>query len=280
MAKFHLMHCVPPGIQGPRGFLEIIESVRWGLEQLGHEVTYALNGFQSSSTNIVFGAHLLPLDALRQLPEHTIVYNFEQGRGLEKGEVRPEAHFMAANFRVWDYSSANIEMWRSLGSDMPKVVPVGYAPILSRIGKPQDQDIDVFIYGTAGDKRLKAFYQLSHEGYTVLFASGMFGAARDALIGRSKVVLNVNFMDRARIFEVVRVSYLLANRKAVVAVLDPGTSIEPDLMDCVKSATAEQVVAACRQLLSDDTQRNQLEELGYEIFRKRDVTGILALAIS
>ena len=281
MSKFHLMHCVPsPRMQGPHGYREIIESVQWGLEQLGHEVTYALNGYQPARTNIVFGAQMLPLEVLNQLPRDTIVYNFEQGRGLESGQVRPEVHYIAKTFRIWDYTAANLDMWKSLGNDAPKLVSVGYAPVLSRIPKAQDQDIEIFFYGTAGEKRLSAFQQLSHEGYKVVFASGLFGSARDSLIARSKIVLNINYMDRARIFEVVRVSYLLANKKAVVAVLYPGTAIESDFTRCIRSTNVTELVAACEQLLSHDAQRAQLEDLGYEIFAARDIRKILDQALS
>ena len=281
MSRFHLLHCVPgPRMHGPNGYREIIESVQWGLEQLGHEVTYSLNAYHPASTNIVFGAQMLPLEVLKQLRADTIVYNFEQGRGLDRTEVRPEVSFIAENFSIWDYSVANMHMWKSLGNESTKLVPVGYAPILSRIPKAQDQDIEIFLYGTPGQKRLNAFHQLSHEGYRVLFASGLYGSARDALIARSKIVLNINVMDRSRIFEVVRVSYLLANRKAVVAVLDPDTVIDSDLIRCVRSTNVADLVAACEQLISNDTQRIQLEDLGYEIFAKRDITKILDQALS
>jgi hypothetical protein len=280
MANFHLMHCLPPGFHGPKGYLEVVESVQWALGQLKHDVTYSLNGFQPASTNIVFGAHMLPLEVLKKLPRDTIVYNFEQGRGLDRIGVRPEVLYIAENFRIWDYSVGNLELWKSLGNEGPKLVPVGYAPVLSRIPKPDVQDIDVFIYGTAGTKRLSAFERLSHEGYQVLFASGLFGKVRDDLIARAKIVLNVNYIDRSRIFEVVRVSYLLANRKAVVAVLDPDTVIEPDLLACVRSTTHEDLTATCAQLLSSDADRSQLEDLGYEVFARRDMTKIMMDALS
>jgi hypothetical protein len=281
MSKFHLLHCVPsPRMHGPHGYREIIESIHWGLEQLGHEVTYSLNAYQSASTNIVFGAQMLPLEVLKQLPQDTIVYNFEQGRGLDRKEVRPEVYFIAENFSIWDYSAANMDMWKSLGNETPKLVPVGYAPVLSRIPKAKDQDIEIFLYGSVGQKRLNVFQRLSEEGYRVLFASGLYGTARDALIARSKIVLNINFIDRSRIFEVVRVSYLLANRKAVVAVLDPDTAIESDFSRCVRSTNPAEVVAACEQLLSNDTLRAELEDSGYEVFAARDIRKILDQALS
>lgn len=281
MSKFHLLHCVPhPRMHGPNGYREIIDTVQWGLEQLGHEVTYSLNAYHPSSTNIVFGAQMLPLEVLKQLREDTIVYNFEQGRGLDSKAVRPEVCFIAENFSIWDYSTANIEFWKSLGTESIELVPVGYAPVLSRIPKAQDQDIDIFFYGTPGQKRLNAFHQLSHEGYRVLFASGLYGDVRDSLIARSKIVLNVNLMDSSRIFEVARVSYLLANRKAVVAVLDPDTEIESGLLPCFRSATAADLISACEHLLTNDAERVELEERGFEIFSQRDIRKILYQALS
>jgi hypothetical protein len=281
MSKFHLLHCVPSvRMHGPNGYREIIESVQWGLEQLGHDVTYSLNAYHPSSTNIVFGAQMLPFEVLKQLRRDTIVYNFEQGRGLESSEVRPEVLFIAQNFAIWDYSPANTHMWKSLGNDSAKLVPVGYAPVLSRIPKAQDQDIEILFYGTPGPKRLNAFHQLSHEGYRVLFASGFYGIARDALIARARLVLNINLMDRSRIFEVVRVSYLLANRKAVVALLDPDTAIEKDLTQCVWSTNAADLVATCERLLSNDSERTELEERGFNIFARRDIKKILDEALS
>jgi hypothetical protein len=223
---------------------------------------------------------MLPLDVLKQLPGDTIVYNFEQGRGLERSEVQPEILFIAEAFSIWDYSAANVEMWKLLGNASPKLVPVGYAPVLSRIPKAQDQDIDVFLYGSSGQKRMTAIHQLSEEGYRVMFVSGLYGPARDALISRAKIILNVNRNERSRIFEVVRVSYLLANRKAVLAVLDPDTAIEPDLAKCVRSTNAADLVLACEQLLSNDTQRAELEELAYENFAARGITTILDEALS
>ena len=47
-------------------------------------------------------------------------------------------------------------------------------------------------------------------------AYGVYGAERDRLIARSRLVLNVHYFP-THIFEMIRVSYLLANRTAVVA---------------------------------------------------------------
>src|SRR6185437_15004850 len=60
MTHYHLMHCVPPDprVHGLNGYKEVIETVAWGLEQLGHKTTYALNHSAQDATNIVFGAQV------------------------------------------------------------------------------------------------------------------------------------------------------------------------------------------------------------------------------
>jgi hypothetical protein len=276
MSKYHLMHCIPhPQMHGLNGYKEVIDSVSWGLDQLGHEVSYSLNSFNPSVTNIIFGAQVLPIETLEKLPKDSIVYNLEQWRGLTKNDIRPEVQFYAENFQIWEYSLANFDTWKLLGVNDPKLVPVAYAPILTRIPKYNIQDIDILIYGMSGDKRLTAFHRLSLAGLKVIFVSGLYGEARDTLIARSKIVLNINLYNMAQIFEIVRVSYLLANKKAIVAILDPNTEVENDVINSVKFSTLEKIVDDCFDLLENDGERARLETIGYENFIKRDIKTIL-----
>ena len=175
---------------------------------------------------------------------------------------------------------SNCDSWKSLGVANPKCVQVGYAPVLTRIPKSSIQDIDILIYGMAGDKRLTAFHRLSSAGLNIVFASGLYGESRDALIAKSKIVLNINRCDYAQIFEIVRVSYLFANRKAVVATLDEDTVFEEDVNRSLRFTTLEKLVDDCVQLLDNEDERAWLENVGYENFIKRDIKKILRDALS
>src|SRR5205085_2302189 len=143
-----------------------------------------------------------------------------------------------------------------------------------------DQDIEVLFYGFPGLARLTIFNELCRQGIRSLFVCGLYGKRRDDLIARSKLVLNINLYDRSRIFEVVRVSYLLANAKAVVADARSDTFVEADLMDALAFETPERVSARCVELLEDDKSRLRLAEHGREIIRKRDIRAILTRALS
>jgi hypothetical protein len=280
MARFHIAHIIPnPRLHGLHGYKEIIETVSWGLEQLGHEVTYAVNNFARNATNIVFGAQMTPMDMLKTLPTDTVIYNFEQMRGLDANTIKPEVKYCASRFMIWDYSPSNTDTWQALGSQRVRVVPVGYAPILTRIAKQQPQDIDVLIYGLTSDKRLNAFHALARSGLTTLFVCGLYGTARDDLISRSKIVLNINQYEQ-RVFEIVRVSYLLANRKAVLSDLEPDASIENDIKDCIRSFAPLTLVRDCYALVESESERSRLEEAGFAAFSKRPITPILEHALA
>ena len=280
MSHFNLVHCIPdPRMHGLNGYREVIETIAWGLRELGNEVSLSKNGHEPSATNIVFGAQVLPVDQLRELPRNSIVYNFEQMRGLSPAQVRLGVHFIAKNFQVWDYSRENLAGWSGLGNDTVRVVPVAFAPVLERIPKAPEQDIDVLMYGLSGEMRVKAFHMLSRSGLSTVFVSGLYGEARDQLIARSKIVLNVNLYAFSKIFEIVRVSYLLANRKAVVAVVDDQTAVDPELQGGIKFTSLEKVVPACIELLGNEQARQAIEATGFEIFSKRNVVPILAEAL-
>jgi hypothetical protein len=95
------------------------------------------------------------------------------------------------------------------------------------------------------------------------------------LISRSKLVLNLNLYSGKPIFEVVRVSYLLANAKAVVSDLYDDSAIEPDLRNAVEFAPVEQIIPACLRLVQDAAARRALEQRGREAIRRRDIRSIL-----
>jgi hypothetical protein len=280
-ARFHIAHIVPdPRMHGLYGYREVIETLQWGLAALGYPTSVAENEFANGSTNIVFGFQMLTEPVLDGLPADTIVYNFEQMAGLPADTLKPVYRAAARRLRVWEYSEHNLSTWAQLGPAHPVIhVPVGWAPILVRIAEPAEPDIDVLLYGLPGKLRIAIFRQLAEAGARCIFACGIYGARRDELIGRSKLVLNINLYASSRIFEIVRVSYLLANAKPVVADLRPDTFVEADVRDAVAFEPPEGVAARCIALLGDESARRQLGQRGAEIMRKRDIRTILSRAL-
>lgn len=278
---FNLVHILDTGaMHGLQGYRELIDTIAWGLTHMGANTTITENALQTDRVNIVFGAQVLPVQELLKLPNNTIIYNLEQMGGLDLSG-NPVARAISQHFLIWDYSESNLNSWKILNPSHPVIhVPVGWAPILNRIPKPALQDIDILIYGKPGPFRLQVFNDLCQRGLKSLFVCGLYGQARDELIARSKLVLNINLYDHSRIFEIVRVSYLLANGKAVVADFREGSHVDHELTDAVAFAPPEKIVETCIALLHDNDRRELLETRGKQIMERRNIVPILETALA
>lgn len=281
--QFHICHVFPEGrvYHGLNGYAEIIETLRWGLEALGHGASYGRNQTRAKATNIIFGAQMLHVDQLDEIPAGSIIYNLEQMARVPVQDIRRVMHALAKRFQIWDYCDANLPTWEAIGTlHQPCWVGIGWAPVLSRIPKASPQDIDVLLYGTPSAERNRLFEAVALAGLRCAFVSGIYGAERDALIARSKVILNGSIYTVSRIFEIARVSYLLANAKAVVADLHPTTLIEPDIRSSICATNRQSVRSDCERLVDDVGARTELEELAQTAFQARDIRAYLEAPIN
>ena len=103
MKKLHLLHIIPnQELHIFHGYDEIIETIQWGLVQLGYKVTYAVNEFAQNYTNIIFGAQMFALEDLKRLPANTIIYNLEQISGLKPDALRESLQYCGEHFQIWE----------------------------------------------------------------------------------------------------------------------------------------------------------------------------------
>jgi hypothetical protein len=107
----------------------------------------------------------------------------------------------------------------------------------------------------------------------------VYGEERDRAIADAKVVLNVHFYEDS-IHEIVRTSYLLANRKAVVSECGPRTEIDEDIRQAMVAVPYEDLVRSCVALVGDEPRRHELERRAFEVFAKRDQARILRETIA
>ena len=276
MSRFQVTLIRPRGYLHTDAFREIAETLQLGLQSLGHTARIEENSFDSGSTNLVLGAHLLSPDENRMVPPGSIIYNLEQ---LSGSNLVPAYYELACQHQIWDYNQKNIESWMGMNpANSPIHVPVGYVPELCRIENSQHQDIDVLFYGSLNQRRNRVMAALKEAGVKVHTVFGIYGKERDALIARSRIVLNTHFYD-SKLFEIVRVSYLLANSKAVVTECSSPEEIEADLRDAVLPVPYETIVAGCQALLQNAEKRRQLEQEGFRLFSQRSETAILKVAL-
>lgn len=259
----------PPGYAHSHAFDEVAECLMLALRELGYTARILFDQFDRHGLNIVFGANLLRDDRIGEIPEKSIIYNLEQ--------VYPESPWMTktmlhlfGRFEIWDYSQRNVDMLRSMVPGIRiKFVRLGYMPQMTRIPQGIPQDIDVLFYGSLNDRRRAVIDALRLRGVRVEAVFGVYGAARDALIARAKIVLNMRLYD-SDIFEIVRVSYLLANRKLVVSEWSEQTDMEADFKETVALSRYDDLVDTCVHLLADDPGREALAARGFAVISARD----------
>ena len=258
------------------GFREIAEGLHGALVALGHDSVLTDRLDLDERYTIVFGAnHLLHYGL--QLPKNPIFYNLEQLGSDSPWMATPEFVDLFRRYPNWDYSQANIDYLAAQGLPRPTHVPIGYVPELTRI-TPVSGDIDVLFYGMLSARRYAVLKDLHDRGLRVKWLTGALGASRDAWIARSKIVLNMHYWD-AKIFEIARVSYLLANKRTVVSERGDDPALERELEAGVAFADYDELVDRCVELLGDENARRELAERGYQLFSARDQVAIVERAL-
>jgi len=257
-------------------FKDFAEAIHSGLIELGFTSFFNQNTIINEATNIIFGAHLI--NDQSNFPAGSVIFNLEQ---LESdSQYCNERYFdCLAAHTVWDYSQRNITYLKNKNINPAAIlIPLGFSPSVCRIEKPEMQDIDVLFYGAINERRKKILDDLNAAGLNVVSLIGVYGSELDQHIARSKTVLNLHF-HASKIFEVVRVGFLLNNKKAVVSEVDADTEIDPVLRGAITGVPYEQLVQALIKLVRDDHLRCEAEEHGFRIFSQRTQSDILKKAL-
>ena len=267
--RFHIT-VMRPGGNGAfyvQAFHEVVESLCYAISALGHDVSFRANVFIPGAQNVILGAQFA--DPESPIPDGSICFNLEQLGANPMHLISPD---LSKRFKIWEYSSKNMDYWREHGVDAVHV-PIGYCPQLSRIAPINYPDLDVLFIGSISPRRAKIIRDLQ-EIPDLKFHLGVgFGKERDPLIARSKVILNMHYYPSHQLFEQVRCSYLLANRKALVC--ETSTDFPVYLDGAVRVATYDELVCACVELARDVEQRLHFQRRGFELFSKIRMVDIL-----
>ena len=249
------------------------QAYQWALRELGYEASSAQGAVSLDRVNLLFAGFGVPLHEYRRCGlKHAVNINLEQiGTSLPVA-VTASAFQLLREFPVWDYSPRNLEQLPKYGIADVQHVPVGYCPLWERL-PGTEQDIDVVFYGALSRRRLDVLKKLESMGLTVAYPERYDEwsvAQRDEYISRAKVVLNLSFYEQVHILEEVRISFLFANRKAVVSEIRPDTYAHDDVLQGLAAAPLEDIPALCAALCADATRRQSLGEAGYRAIRGRD----------
>ena len=273
--RVRLIKMQPPGFPHSASFDDIMASFAASLKEMGSEVDGVVTGpFIEDGINLVFGADLVLPSYV--FPQNTVIVNLEQlgGRDL------PNAYVERLGMHpVLDYAQGNIDLLRiRVNPDNAHLFTIGYVDAMSRIVSVQEQDVDVLFYGVVNERRQRILDSLTSAGLKLKILNNVYGAERDTWIARSKLVLNIHYYESKR-HEIVRTSFLLANKKAVVSECDDETEIDTDIRDAIAAVPVDRLVDTCRELLENDEKRQALEQLGFDIFKRRSQTESLRHAL-
>lgn len=257
-------------------FAAVMETLTWGLRQLGYEATSSFGTWRNEATQIVLCPHLLDTGVLGSLPQGTILYNLEQI--VPASPMPPSRLWDFRHWRIWDYSPRNRAIWNSLGIDAT-IVPVGWYPGLERVPVAGPPDIDVLFFGQLNPRRKALLERIAGRGWNVGACNGVFGRELDELIARSKIVLNIHYYP-THLLETMRLSYLLANGRAVVSERSPRTEVPAVYEPAVRWATYEDLPDACHEVVGDANGRERMAAAGRAAMRELAIAPLLAAALS
>jgi hypothetical protein len=259
-------------------FEEVAVALKDSLLRLGHEIFKGTVGDPTLDYGrmIMFGVN--NGEWLVDVPKDAIIFNSEQISAVDDPERYVQNHKLYRDHVVWDYSATNLETLRQLGIQRAVHCPIGYIDTMTTIA-PVEEDIDVLFYGSTNPHRLKILDGLDAAGLKVKRLFGVYGKERDAWIARSKVVLNLHHYHRG-VFEIFRVSHLVANNKCVVSE-DGGVDqqLNEQARRLTWSVPYDDIIDACRGLVFDPALRATAAERGMRAFSESQFTDHVARAL-
>lgn len=253
---FNICVTAPLELTHAAAFTELVKLMSLGLTDLGHTVTSTRNVLKGDRRNIIVGCHLIPNTI--EFPPGTIFLNTEQMAANANGWTPSILHF-AKSHEMWDYDTSNIKVLMLNRREKIKLMGIGYHPGMVTIPKAPVQDIDVLFYGSINGRRQNIITKLENVGLNVKVVFDVYGEERDALISRSKVVLNIHHFN-SQVFEIVRVFHLMCNSKAVVCEVNTSTSVDKKYLDGVAHSSYDGIVQKCVELVGNEELRLEYEQ--------------------
>jgi len=259
---FRIVIIVPHGYKHSMCFTEVAFLLKNSITDCGFSCDIAINDMSRDRINILLGYHLIQfgnyLSNIKYIP-----YQLEQLSSQEFNISDNIKSILANAYDVWDYSLENIKYLEKIGIKA-KYLPIGYSPYLEMIPKKQLRDIDVLFFGSVVDRREKILKRLKEMGLKVHSVFGIYGKERDEFISRSKAVINIHFYS-SKIFEAVRISYLLNNACFVIS--------EESEAYCYPKvnltfSSYESLAQKCCDLLKSEKKINEIANKNYLEFKE------------
>ena len=267
----------PPGLIWSHVFDEVALGLQSAFGMLGYRVSIVTDPRNIEGAPIVLGANLCPMYQVK-LPDNAIIFNLEQ--------AHPDSRWFDSKYGyiellkkhvVWDFSKRNMETLKKFGIENTIHCAIGYVPELTRIKRTQE-DIDIVFVGGGHPRRQKIIDGVVTGGAKLHQVFKIFGKERDDWLARGKIHLNIH-KEPAHLLEIVRISYLLANRCFVISEVSEDKDIMETFKDGVVFCKYDELVGQCISDLANPQKRKEVAEAGFEIIKKMPQSDYLARAL-
>ena len=249
-------------------YLEIAELLHYSVLELNQnsKISYNFIDINPKVKNIIFGAHLLNDDMINSIPSNTIIFNTEQIESINEIWKRRILLLASKGMIFWDYSNHNLDLLLTKLNVKGRLLEIGFQKNLQRIKMNDNKEVDVLFYGSLNNRREKIINSLLKNNVKVKCLFGVYGKERDDWIGKSKIVLNLHYYD-SKIFEIVRIFYLLINSIPIVSEVDENTKLNNNYLKGIKSSSYEDIEKNILNLLENEKERKLIGLNGFNIIK-------------
>ncbi len=282
--RFCVWQVAPDGYVHSAGTDEVALALAAGMRSLEYACKIVHSYAELWGRPIILCANVMhdviSREQMERLPRDTIIFNLEV---IQRDSPWMTESYLALlrEFEVWDYSRQNIANLSAMGILNVRYCGIGYEAELSRIQllDEAEKDIDVLFYGSINARRQHVIDELRQTGLNVVTLFGVYGDERDACIARAKIVLCVHFYE-AKVFEIVRASYLLAN--SVFAIFESGSDTETErpFQDGLVFCPYDNLVETCSRYVADVNARKRIAQTGFDSIRTLKQSEFLRAVLS
>jgi len=265
--RYNIVLLCPAGYIHSQGLHDVCRLLHCTFESLGYPVNSQVNRLQAAAINVVVGYHLAANADI--FGNHRVIFYQLEQLSERDGWFNPQRlEVLRRAEQVWDYSPENAAFLTAKGLKDIRLLPLGFHEKLMTIA-PATKDLDVLFYGSIKPRRRQILEELNkHCRLGAVF--GVYGPQRDALIARSRIILNMHNYS-AQILEQVRITYLLNNGCCVVS---EDSALNP-LQGMIVTAPYEKLVETCLGYLADEPRRLAFAAEAQRLFRLRPMTDYL-----
>lgn len=216
--------------------------------------------FDDDNTYIILGVHRFNCP----LPKNFIVVQAEQ---INSKFINPKyLSTLSKARRVWDFSGRNVSYFEEkgikvydIGSRVPMDVFYPNSPSMLRHFSGRKKDIDVLFYGARCPRRENLQKTLNKSGLKTEFRyNNLFRGAREDLIARSKVVLNIHYYIPSSL-ETHRIEYLCSRGKCVVSERSDDRILDEKYARSVVFSSMNNMVSSILSVITCEKTRNSVE---------------------